>query len=1407
MFNIDHKNMRILFIKFILCIIFCSVSLAQNNQLKFEQYSTEQGLSQSTVNCIYRDHKGFLWVGTVGGLHRFDGYSFKIFRPVPGDTNGFKTGSIGFINPDKSNPERFLWVGTEDGLLYQMDLETEQIKHISLKHNDQLLRINSLCHDKKDGIWLGTVSQGVIKIDANLEIVKQYANKSTGVPNLRGDFISDILCSENGLLWIGLPGIGVDCLNPLSGKIFSISSNSPNDHTLSSNSIQCIFEDRNNQIWIGTKEGLNQIKISYSGFPPDSQTVSSIETYHYTYDPKHLNGISSNSISRITEDINGDMWLATYGGGLNKFDSQRKRFTHYRHDPLDPYSIPNNEIKYVYSDTLNAILWFGTDGGGLGKLNLASKKFNHYTNQPNDPNNLTCNTIGGLMEARDGSIWICTQSCGIEIFRPGLGVIKRFRYHPNVKNSIPSDRVLNCYRDSKDQIWIGTSNGLAKYNAESNDFKRFKLKDENTPEIDDITILAIQEEFSPRNEILWLGTYQQGIVQFNCESGQVENYTHLFNQIKGGITVIYKDWSQSGPAFWVGTYGNGLYYVDNSNMTIKNYTSNSNAGLYISDNTVWSILRDTSGDLWIGTDNGGLNKYDAESDNFKYLSQKDGIPSLTVSSIVEDSIGNLWLGTYKGISKFSPKKRQFLNYDIHDGIGSNEFWVWAYLKDSSGNIYFGGNNGLCVFHPDNIINNPKPPEIVISDLTVFNESVDMLPNITLKKTIPYLNNIQLNYHQNFIAFEFSALDFTAPLKNRYAYKMEGVDPDWVYTDANRRYASYTQLSPGDYTFKIRGSNNDQTWNHVGASITISISPPWWKTTWAYILYVIFFLSIVITIWKLQINRLKVINSMEMERLTTAKLKEIDAEKSRFFANISHEFRTPLTLIESPIKLFLDGELKGNLKEHCKIVLKNTRRLLELVNQLLDIAKFESGRVKLRTNQQNLIPLIKGLVQSFESLAYKRDIKYRFNTNINQVDIFIDTEKVEKIIINLLSNAFKYTPDEGEISVKVKLDKIDADKTSSNSISNNFVAITILNSGPGIPPEQIDKVFDRFFQVNESGNGNLNSSGIGLALTKEYVELHSGLITVSSEPGKITSFIVYLPLGREHLSDDEVINDVKINTHNKDFLAPEIGAHSKEILFEKPVSSNNTKILIVEDNNDVLNYITGILEQEYKIVQAENGLIGLHKAQQYEPDLIISDVMMPEMDGYDLCRQIKQDIEISHIPVILLTARVTQQEKNTGLDCGADDYIIKPFEARELLLRVRNTLNLRKRIIEKLKQEIEFDISSVTATTTDKIFLTKLIECVNTIYSKSDISMQDVAREIGFSLATLTRKTKGLLDMTPAEFLRTFRLKKARELLLLNHGNISEIVFKVGFNSLSYFGRCYKKQFGISPSQEILQKSQ
>jgi signal transduction histidine kinase/DNA-binding response OmpR family regulator/ligand-binding sensor domain-containing protein len=1411
---------------------------SQNNIMKFEHLTTDDGLSGSVIECIIQDSKGFMWFGTRNGLNKYDGYKFTIYRH---DANNPYSISNNWIVDIIEDSKGDLWISTRGGGLNKFDRSKEIF--FQYRHDDK--NPHSICNnftgrvlkDKSGNLWIGTVS-GLSKIIdfENLDSYDDiqfvnYRHDLTDPYSLSDDLVLSIYEDCEGILWIATVRGGINILERDSDRF-------TNKNNLSVMRFGFIKHPLMNEIYRFLEDSTDMDSVitivAASGTFKINKKNNQITNFSRDLS-KSLN-ISIEKIGHVIgEDRSGRFWItpARYSGLYVTNTSKDKAFALYP-DPQNPFSISNNTVHCWYEDK-EGIIWLGTRDGGVNKYIKKRDAFNILSPTIND-SACSINSIYEDISENELILWIGTEKHGLLKYNAETRKLEQYKIEYPVRSVFQT-------RHDPDHIWIGALwGGLVEFNKKSKTFsgEYFYESKEHSMKLG-LTEIVLSIT-SDEEGILWIGT-AGGLIKFDPVSKKFKHYYTDLSKNSGPsdnqINSLYFSHYKNKPALWVGTRFGGLNRFDLKTETFYHFKNDLDDSLSIASDYVSSIYEDESGNLWIGT-TGGLQKFDREKNKFMRYTDKEGLLNIDIMGILGDTGGKLWLHTKSGICRYNPKNGDLRFFDKNDGLPGKDFFRYAYHIGKSGNLYFGGNNKILTFDPADIQKNTKIPPIVITDFQIFNKSIKPGKNSPLSKSISNADEIILAYDQSVFSFEFAALDYHDPSKHKYAYKMEGVDPEWVYTNSSRRFATYTNLDPGDYIFKVKGSNNDNVWNEEGISIKIIITPPWWRTDLAYLLYVILVISAVLGIWRLQTNRLKIKQKMEMEHFEAEKLREIDHMKSRFFANISHEFRTPLTLIEGPVKQMLSGELKGNLQEQYKMILRYSNRLLKLITQILDLSKLEAGHMSLKVSCTDIFQFLKGITQSFASLAEGKKITLKFLADKEPIIGYIDKDKLEKIATNLLSNAFKFTPDGGTVKVDLSLRgdmaqtrstkqspfsdmdeiatsrqvgrRLDSSRTR-NDTGTGRLQIKIFNSGAGIPSNQMDKIFDRFYQAGNSKSKDSESTGIGLALTKELVESHHGEIRTESELNKGTIFIVWLPIEKEHYKPEE-IEDIPLSPLDE-VLDPSKGELKGDVLVDISTEKTVTKhqapksaplLLIVEDNPDVTAYISSFLKEDHWIITAENGEAGFKKALEKFPDLIISDVMMPVMDGFQLCRKLKSDQRTSHIPLILLTARADIDSKLEGLEFGADDYLTKPFDSKELSMRTKNLLEQRHRLRNHFQREVDFHPADITVNSMDEQFMEKAVELIERHIDENDFSVERFSREVGMSRQHLNRKLHALTNHSARDFIRTIRLKRAAKLLQKKSDLVTQIAYQVGFDNPSYFAQCFRKQFGVSPSKYTAQHS-
>lgn len=1380
------------------CFFFYYDLFAQADFINFQKFSVDEGLSENLVRCFYQDSKGFLWIGTDDGLNKFDGYSFRIYRYEPGNPNSLSDYAINAINEDKTG---ILWIATREGL-NRFDPSTETFKVYRHDPDDK----NSLCNnfiyslfaDSRNNLWIGT-RNGLNLLDLKSQKFTLYKNDPADSNSISHNVITSIEESSDGKIWVGTTN-GLNEFDFKSGHFRSY-KHDPNDkNSIIGNSVYTVRKDLNEKLWVGTGSGLSVLdlkKKKFTGF------VNS----------DNPNTLSNNSVRSICVDNLNNIWIATLGG-LNKLDPSRKKNTRYNYDEKNSASISSDVCRSVFADN-SGVIWIGTDGRGLNKLSPRSQKFIHIRHEEKNPHSLNSDHVQCFYEDKDGILWLGLTGGINKISSASLTngsyEFDFIKFPSGKSGSLSESIVTSILDDNSGVLWIGTfGGGLVKHNKLGNSFEQFLPEPGNE---NSLTHERIHSLYRDKQGIIWIGTGLGGLVRFDPEKKLFKAYKpdagNSLSISSVEVTSIAED--EEG-ILWLGTTTGGLNKFNKKEEKFYHYRPDPENVNTLSSTRVNTLYLDKKNILWIGTFGGGLNRFDKAGNSFSYYTVNNGLPSNIIMGIVEDKKGNLWISTTNGLSKFNPAEKSFKNYNVFDGLQGNEFADNScFVSPATGYIFFGGGNGFNYFHPDKIREDNYIPSMVITDFKIFNRNVPI--NLTgnenispLTKSITYSDEISLSYNQNVFSFEFASLHFANSVKNRYAYKMEGFDEDWV-NSGSRNSASYTNLDPGTYIFKVKGTNSDGIWNGKEASLKINITPPWWHTWWAYMVYVLIFITILFSARRYEMNRIKLKNNLKLKEFETEKLNEVDKMKSRFFANISHEFRTPLALILGILDKYLKRAADPS---DFKVMKKNAQRLLQLINQLLELSKIESGSAKLQMQKTDLYGFVRRIASSFISLADRQNIELLFNglpltvpNENHQLLVFADRDKMETVIYNLLSNALKFTPRNKKVFIDISND-------------DKYAEIKITNTGVGIPPEKLPFIFNRFYQADESETRGYEGTGIGLALVKELIELHHGEVKVESTIDVETSFKVILPLGQKHFTPDQIIeipqNQIVIEAAEpiEEILIQVEPLTIKEEIKRSPDSKESNEkfiqksqagiVLVVEDHFDLRNFICEQLEDDFTVVEAEDGEKGVMLAEELIPDLVLSDIMMPKMNGYELCKELKTNIKTNHIPVILLTAKASFENKMEGLELGADDYLIKPFNTDELKTRVRNLIKIRQQMREKFRSEMLIKPSEVIVPSNQKVFIEKLTGIIERHIENENFSIEILCKEIGMSRAQLHRKIKAVTNQSATEFIRTFRLQRAADLIKQDAGNMAEIAYKVGFNSQAYFTKSFQDVYGCSPGE-------
>lgn len=1366
---------QILFLFSIYCFLIGSTPVMKAQTGKF--YSTDKELSNSLINAVYQDRKGFIWIATENGLNKFDGTRFSIYRHNATDSTSLKNNYVRTLFEDSRGN---FWIGCINGL-QRYDRATDNFHELFISRKDgrKNPHITSIIERRNGDLWIATSGQGAISLKKNS--------------------------------------------NPASFHIETELTD-----RIGSNYLNVIFEDSRQNLWIATEEkGLYR-------YSPESKELKSYKA------PYHIAG---DDVSAICEDAHGQIFVGTLTKGLFRLSSRQEG----NFEPVLYQNRMNLNIRTLIIDTRGKLI-IGTDGEGVKEYQpqqdiIVDSEINA------GPLDFSKSKVHSLIEDKDHNLWL-------GIFQKGLilvpGISNKFDYYGYKSihnNTIGSSCVMAIHTDEQATIWIGTDNdGLYAINDQGKQLRHYTHQAGNPQSVPG-TILCLYED---SNQELWLGSYFDGLARMNKQTGTCQDATSLLqgnlNAGKPKVSCIIEDKNKN---LWVGTYGSGLYKINLPTQHVTYYESTRN------ENDDWSInrlpndwisylLEDKEGMIWIGTYK-GLAVLNPQTDNFiNYKKQNnllpgyvvysllessngeiwagtseglvclnkdrltpvlfttaDGLPSDIICGLAEDEKKNIWISTHQGISKLNPPEKKFINYYAGDGLQGNEFTRTAVFKDKRGKIFFGGTNGVTAFYPQDITEIKKEMNVLITGFHVANRPVkkgDKSGNNVITDTaVMDTEQFTLAYNENTFSIDFSVLEFSNPDRISYQYKIKELGDEWISTQPGTNRVTYSSLKPGKYTFSVQARDHNNFSNI--RTVTIAITPPWYQTWWAKVIWgclgALLIYALTMYILSRIRHRQEVMRQKHMEQINEAKL--------QFFINISHEIRTPMTLIISPLEKLL--------AEHSEkqpvylMIYRNAQRILRLINQLMDIRKLDKGQMHLKFRETDIVGFINDLMQTFNYQAQKKNITFTFEKELEGADslkVWIDLNNFDKVLMNVLSNAFKYTHEGGNIEVSLKTGHNDAYRGALK----DYFEIDITDNGIGIDKNKIEQIFERFYQIDNDMTQSNFGTGIGLHLSRSLVELHHGIIKAENrEDGQGTRFVIRLPLGSNHLKAEELENpeetgsEPTISQLPKDSIY-ETEEENKTNEYRKPKAKTRYRVLIVEDDEEIRRYIRSELDSDFRIYECTNGREGLETILKEKPDLVISDVMMPEMDGITLCRKIKQNININHIPIILLTAKSKAEDQIEGLEIGADAYIVKPFNTELLRTTISNLIANRERLRGKLvgEQQVEEKITKIEMKSNDEILMSKVMKTINDHLADPTLNVEMLAANVGMSRVHMHRKLKELTNQSARDFIRSIRLKQAANLLREKNLSVSEVAYATGFSNLSHFSNTFRDFYGISPSE-------
>ncbi|MCF2503740.1 ATP-binding protein [Dyadobacter sp. CY107] len=1317
---------------------------ARGQEKFFNSLSIREGLPTNLINAVVQDRNNFIWIATGDGLAHYDGYHFRIFKK--GETaNSIPSNGVQAIYADGDD----LWIGTGKGLC-KINTITFAITRIA---NGTNTNIRCISEDREGQLWLGTVS-GLVRYNAQNG---SFETLTTQNSRLSHNTVRTIFQDKMGTLWVGTYD-GLNKLNPKT-KTFKVFDLKRKGTSPLKNNLICDIKavaGNDSLIWVGTDTGLCRFNTITGEHKNQSDEIK----------------LSNDVVKAIYTDKDRNVWLGT-DFGLNVYDPRSGKNERYFHNPQSPYSIANNVIWQIFEDQAG-VLWFVTSNG-ISKINQLDNLYQYHRVTQQFGEQTIGNQVKSFVVGKNGIYWIGTLH-GVIRYDPKTGQSRKFDVDSPEESRLLINNVTVLHEGRDGRIWIGTVAGINVWDDEKQIMQAVTASKTNG-----LASNYINNFVETLDGSLLVGTWEGGIFRAKGDLQTPKNlHFELFSKAETDKFLYDK------ASLWLVEFDE-LFRLDLKTGRKKKVVPFT---LVAERKTISSFFLAKSGRIWAATET-GLIEYNPASDKATF----HAIPnhSLARTAITEDSNGNIWAATSTALEKFTPASQKVEFYPLNKNLPLKSFYAGCVARSASGELFFGGDNGYISFSPEKAIANRYQPKVFVTNLLLNNQEVEIGEKVNdrviLDRDISFMPEIELDYGQRALEIQFAALHFWQPEVNTYSYKLEGADEDWTTTSGDKNFAVYSNLTPGTYIFKVKGTNNNGIWSNETSTTRIIVNPPFFLSKGFLALYLVLIGAGIYFALKIYSGRIKLENELKISKLEIAHAEEIEQTKEQFFTNISHELRTPISLILPPIhQIMKDGKLNADNFKLISLAEKNSHRLLRVVNQILDFKKMQSDTLYLNTTKVEIVSLLHELYSHFADKAARHEISYTFTSGTPEFEMFADVEKVETMVLNLLSNAFKFTPKGGTIQLNI-------DIINTTDSPESMVQIRISDTGTGISAEDQARIFERFYQTTESRKREMGS-GIGLALTLEYVKMHQGEITLDSEPGKGSVFTVLLPKGN---ADQLVAQDSEIDTYPV-FNAAFANQTEVETLLpgtEKPL------LLIVEDNPDMVDFIRISLNEKYRFVIAGDGEEGLRKASEFLPDVIISDIMMPVMDGLTFCKSIKSDPKTSQLSVILLTARSLTSQKIEGIRTGADAYITKPFDIELLDAQIGNLLQRKKELTAYFRHELIVTPAAEDGKENmDDKFVKKVMSVIEAHISDPDFTVEILGSEIGMSSAHLSRKLKSLTQFSANEIIKKYRIKKASLLLENKEGNISEVMYDVGFSNLSYFSKCFREEFGVTPKEYV-----
>jgi signal transduction histidine kinase/ligand-binding sensor domain-containing protein/DNA-binding response OmpR family regulator len=1333
----------------------------------FTHLTVDDGLPENTVRTIIQDRLGFLWLGTQSGVARYDGYQMATpWHRKDGPGSVPRVMAVALLE----GTDGAIWIGSVLNGLWRLDPRTEQGVQVVApgKQADgrEVGVITGLAEDGQGRIWVASTGSGLCRIDPATMLVT-WAGDHPELPAPGSADLNDVFVDRHDRVWAASSDAGGFVREPDGERWVNHRHDPDRPDGLPSDSVTDVIEGPGGRIWLATIRGLASWLPQRRAFQAVVPQPDGLPMYNYCM--------------QLAPDGGDGLWVAS-AVGLYHHDPTSGRFRLFAHQADDPRSPVKGPVLSVLRDRAG-VVWAGSWHAGLNKLDPVAQKFSYLAHDPADPGSLDDDAVAAILEGADGTLWVGTGSMAtggstgaLNELAPGATV---FRHHAFAVTEGQPVRTVQALAEDRDgRLWLGTNLGLWALDRATGDPVRMHRDPEGAAGIAD---MPVRNLFVDSHGDLWVGVVGQGLYRIDQVSGRVDRFqTGAGSSPLGTPVAVFED---TAGRLWIGTDSQGLYRFDRRSASLERYFD-PRVGL----SSVIDIHQDGAGRLWLGT-YGGLLQFDPDAGAVvRTVGSDEGLPHGVVASILEDDQGGLWLSTGRGLCRFDPESAEVSSYDARDGLPGNDL-AFAHERRRDGTLVFGNTGGLMPFRPASIVPRRDDPRVVITGLSLGGEPAGPSSSPLVAAAAPYLDRLVLPHDRNDLAISFATLHLAQPERHRYRYRLAGNDGGW--RDAvHQRVATYTNLAPGRYRFEVQGTNGDGIWSRDVAGLDLEVTPPWWLTAWARGGLMLLIGLLALAVYRQVVNRERMHAALAVQRSEALKLQELDRFKTRFFANITHEFRTPLTLLRGPVQRLREDPASGD-PELFAMMARNTERLGQLIDQLLDLARLDARSLPLRFAEADCVGFLRTVTASFASLAESRNLRFAVELPDAPLRCWFDADLFEKVVGNLLTNAMKFAP-AGEAVTLTLTAAADVAPHPVPGLAHAVgppeqaparpLRLTVANTGSFIPEAELGRIFDRFHQLGDGQQAS--GSGIGLALVRELVEWHGGTVTAASDPRTGTCFTVTLPVFLERPVPDTV-----------DAVAADPLPSSATPPADAPV------VLIVEDSDDLRAYLARELSPTYQLLVAADGAAGLALALAEIPDLVVSDVMMPAMDGFELCQALREDQRTSHVPIILLTALAEVEKRREGLRHGADAYLAKPFDVEELGIRIENLIDQRRRLAALYAGRVtDLPTAAMPVISADDRFLQRAREAVENHLDDEDLQVEDLCREVGLSRSQFHRKLKALTGQSATGFIRAHRLQRAADLLAGGYGNVTEVAYAVGFQSLSYFARCFREQYGVPPSE-------